>query len=89
MNGHYVGELAYYDTFSGLVPCKVTNVRRREDGRTRVSVKLTATRGTYRRGEEIPDLRPDYVVPRSSVRVRSGMYRIRNNYTWQPMGDEQ
>ena len=88
MNEHHAGELAYYDTFVGLVPCKVTKVWR-DNGHTLVSIKLTATRGAYKRGEEIADLRHDYVVPRSSVRVRSGMYRICNNYTWQPMKEER
>jgi hypothetical protein len=51
-----------------------------DTGRTRVVVKLTATRGAYTRGETIPGNHPDYVVPRSCVRVRSGQYRIRT--TW-------
>lgn len=83
---HHTGELAYLDTFSGMVPCKVVDITTErawmsDMERPVVVVKLTATRGAYRRGEVIP-MPPEHVVPRSSVRVRSGQYRIRNDYAW-------
>lgn len=41
-----VGTLAYLDTFAGLVPCKVQSLTE-----TVATVRVTATRGAYRRGE--------------------------------------
>ncbi len=85
MSIHTAGELAYLDTFAGLVPCKVTAVRVSSDEgyeRVRVSVKLTATRGAYRRGELIDNQDGAYVVPRCKVRVRDHKYRIRTDYAW-------
>ena len=74
---YHAGSLAYFDTFAGLVPCKVTRVS--EDGN--VEFRITDTIGAYKSGE-IRTERPRDVVPRKSVRVRSGMFFIRNNYRW-------
>lgn len=84
MTDHHVGELAYLDTFSGLVPCRVLGWVKEDPyfgDRDELQVKLTATRGAYRRGE-VSQWPVGTVVPRSSVRVRSGQYRIRNDYAW-------
>ena len=62
---------AYFDSFAGLVPCRVLSVA--TDG---VVVRLTAARGPYRRGEVLtwPHTR---IVSRKAV-YRSGYtYRIR------------
>ena len=79
------GSLAYYDTFSGLVPCKVLAVRDAADlsvpmrfellkggvsSRYKVDVRLTATRCAYRKGEVLTDLFAHDVVPREAVRFR-------------------
>jgi hypothetical protein len=42
---HYINELAYFDSFSGMIPCKVINI-----SNDKITVKLTGTRGAYKRG---------------------------------------
>lgn len=74
-----VGTLAYVDTFLGLVPCKVTAITDQT-----VTVRLTATRGTYQRGEILTERHP-WVIPRACVyrsRQHCGQERIRNAYRW-------
>ena len=67
------GVMAYLDTFSGLVPCRVESV----DDAGNVTVKLTGTRGAYKRGETLTGQRAGLsVVPRTAVFVRSGRYVI-------------
>ena len=77
--GHFAllpGMLAYVDTFdAGLVPCKVTDVR----GPGYVTVKVTATRKGWHRGECITATANDRratIIPRTAVHVRNGQYRI-------------
>jgi len=85
MRMHYAGELAYYDTFSGLVPCKVNKVMEGGTGQQTTSgliaVTLTADRGAYRRGEEIHAHARD-IIPREHVRTRSGKYTVHTGYYW-------
>lgn len=69
MNVLRTGDLAYFDTFSGLIPCKVlgiTGASGRASSSQTVRFKLTASRGAYRRGEY---LESDglHVIPRKSV----------------------
>lgn len=78
---HHEGELAYVDTFGPLLPCKVTGITT-----DMVTVRLTADRGAYRRGETLTE-RHGHVVPRASVHVRDGHYRIRDDYRWVPILD--
>lgn len=77
------GDLAYFDTFSGLVPCRIVSVTDRETyyGRveTDVVVKLTATRGAYLKGELVT-ADPAHVVPRQNVRRSGGHLRINTRY---------
>jgi len=67
------GILAYLDTFAGMIPCKVLRVTALEpihtDGTVlhEATVRLTAGRRAYRRGEEFTEL-AHHVVPRSAVR---------------------
>jgi hypothetical protein len=77
-----IGALAYWDSYTaGLVPCKVENVGAPNDyGQRAVFVRLTASRGIYKRGELIGDSARG-IVPRSAVYVRGGQYRIRS-YVW-------
>lgn len=59
------GDLAYADTFSGLIPCKVLSIRDVNS----VSIKLTAGRGPYRKGEVLTwDWK--WVVPRDAALFR-------------------
>ena len=70
---HYINELAYFDSFSGMIPCKVINI----ESDHKITVRITTNRGAYKTGE----LRIDntlHIVPRESVRKN----RIINNYQW-------
>ena len=81
-----VGTLAYFDTLcSGLVPCKVTEVREPGSGRQVTSgfvvAKVTAERGPYKRGELV-HASAAYVVPRKMVRRSRGRVVVGVNYGW-------
>lgn len=81
------GALAYADFFgAGLVPCKVLAVAEPGDGRHvtrgRVVVRLTATRGPWKRGEVLTVTGPD-AVPRDCVRTIGGRYQISTGYRWE------
>lgn len=67
------GDLAYLDTFSGLVPVKVLKVEEVEDTHldtmTLCTVQVTAPRRGYTRGEVIDRQRPGFsVVTRDQIR---------------------
>ena len=73
--------LAYLDTFSGPVPCKVTAITF-PGGITRLTIQLTATRGAYKRGE-ILDRHPYNVIPRNCLYRRRGSKHLRvRAYKW-------
>ena len=76
-NPNDLGNLAYYDSFNGLIPCKVTGY----DGYATVYFTVTANRGAYHKGEKLSGL-PAYVVPRKMVHIRDAQYLIRTSYTW-------
>ena len=61
--------LAYYDTFSGLIPCKVLQIT----GDT-CTIKLTAARGAYKRGEILTDTNRRYVWDRAKSFPKRGSY---------------
>ena len=69
------GDLAYYDCFLGLLPCKVTQ----QLGYGFTIIKFTSNRSktAYKKGkvETVPSNR---VVARKDVHVRNGKYVIRN-----------
>lgn len=70
-----VGCKAYLDSFSGLVACRVLAI-----GATGVNIEVTATRAkAYRRGERLFGVSALRVVPRKSVVIRNGQYRIREH----------
>jgi hypothetical protein len=64
------GMLAYYDTFAGLIPCKVTKVFK-DSGDCGTVVKaefiLTSDRQAYKKGEVLTDL-AFHVIPRKAIR---------------------
>lgn len=79
---------AFLDTFAGCIPCKVIAVNDDYAGNShfeghssscRVTVKLTAARGAYKRGEVIESTALN-VIPRSHVKGR----RIIGGYRWKP-----
>jgi hypothetical protein len=72
--------LAYIDSFAGLVPCRVTDVRDVRDPvlstiYRQVTATVTADRGAYKRGE-IVSLASHTIVPRTAVRRRKYSTRI-------------
>ena len=73
-----VGTLAYLDTYGAFVPVKVTGING-----PRVTGTVTAARPGYARGESVT-LDAAYFIPRTSVYTRSGMFRIRNDFQWDP-----
>ncbi|MEV6444737.1 hypothetical protein [Amycolatopsis sp. NPDC051716] len=77
------GDLVFLDSFSGLVPAKVTGYT----SWGHITVVVTAERGAYRRGERTT-FRPSGCVPRAHVRVRSGHYRIFGAWTFAELPDE-
>ena len=60
----------YFDSFCGLIPCQLVT-----RGDISSTVKLTASRPNYKRGEQIEVLNT-HLVERSRVYVRDGQYRI-------------
>ena len=79
------GSLAYFDCPAGLIPCKITAITGNPGPASSsqdVTITLTATRGAYPRGES-RTVWALHVVPRKSVFVRGGKYRI-HYYEVQP-----
>lgn len=70
------GALAFWDTFAGPVPCKVTAVRSDNPNDTRpaswqsVDIEVTASQGAYKAGEKHSGLWGLHVFPRSSLMKR-------------------
>lgn len=72
--------LAYLDSFSGLVPCRIIAVGDWSDRNSECRVQYTATRGPYKRGQfDTWPLRN--VVPRSAIRHRKYNTTIQT-YSW-------
>lgn len=69
--------LAYLDSFSGLIPCKVLRLVHSRC----LEIQITTTRGAYKRGDVL-EQSPHSVVPRSAVRLQAHTYRIRP-HKWQ------
>ena len=69
MNTLRTGDLAYYDSFTGLIPCKVLSIHGSSGVAStaqRVEVRLTAKRGGYDIGERVTTAGL-HVVPRNSA----------------------
>lgn len=74
------GALAYFDSFvAGLVPCKVLSIKGESAECARsdqeVTLKLTAARGPYKRGE-IMQSSALWVAPRDAIRRTKYSARI-------------
>lgn len=77
-----VGQLAYYDTFNGAIPCKVLHITGQSNqpiSSVDVKFKLTAARGAWKKGEIIT-CSSLWVFPRKARHQRNGVYRI-GHYT--------
>jgi hypothetical protein len=72
--------LAYFDSFAGLVPCRVIAVGDWSDNSSLANVQFTATRGAYKRGEVLTT-RLSRVVPRTAIRRRMGSTTVLP-YSW-------
>lgn len=86
MTIHTVGEPAYIDSFSGLIPCKVTEITRSHDPHTTirdtmVTVTVTANRGSYHEGDTTTRI-GSMIIPRSKVFLRTGQYHVHTDYVW-------
>jgi hypothetical protein len=82
---HRAGELAYLDSFGGMLPVTVVSVEQEGSGRIaagpgqgEITVRLNVTRGGYRKGEEITQ-KACNVVPRDHTRPRG---HINSDYRW-------
>lgn len=78
MNTLRVGDLAFFDSFSGMIPCKVTAITGQSgiaSTAQSVTATLTESRGAWKQGEQIM-LPAIHIVPRASVRYRYGIARI-------------
>jgi hypothetical protein len=78
-----IGDLIFLDSFSGLVPAKVTGYTPRGE----IAALVTATRGAYRRGEHTI-FTPSGCVPRAHVRVRCGQFRTIGAWIFDGLRDE-
>lgn len=65
---------AYFDSFSGLIPCKVLSVVKGEFG-IKVKVKLTKGQGSYKKFEKITESSL-HIIPRKSIKYYGGNARI-------------
>lgn len=79
------GTLAYFDSFSGMLPCKVVKVIQGGFGNSvsegQVEIVMTSTTKSYSRGERLV-LAAHLVVPRPHRIQRAHKYRINSNYYW-------
>ena len=78
--------LAYWDSFAGLIPCRVTRYDAAIDPYYPACVVaiLTADRGCYHKGEVIAQ-NTGAIWPRDCVRTKRGTYgqtRIVASYDW-------
>lgn len=77
-----LGDLAYLDTFAGMVPVKVIAAGFNSQGDAYMTYRITANRGAYKRGEQLAvwsSVSNRFrLVPRGSVRGQ----HIRNDWHW-------
>ena len=75
-----IGELAFWDTSCGMIPCKVLSVREDPTGK-KVKIRLTASRGAYKKGE-VREESTFWVVPRGNVRRHKNGIMIIGGWNW-------
>lgn len=74
------GTLAYFDSFSGMVPVKIVSIWRGDahcwpfDDRLQATFVVMATRGAYRRGAIVHFPVTRDVLPRAAVHTVGGTY---------------
>lgn len=87
-NTFHEGTPAYYDTFSGLIPCKVLEITQPAEGfrcgpYDAIRFKLTADRGAYKKGE-ILVADAAHVPPQKMIRKLRYSNRIITTYKYVP-----
>ena len=87
-NPFYEGTKAFYDTFAGMVPCVVIEVKEKVYGfftspRDSIVIKLTADRGAYKKGE-ILTVSAFCCPPRNMIHKMKYSSRIRTYYSYLP-----
>lgn len=73
------GELAYFDSFAGLIPCKVLSINGESgqaNSKQEVTFQITAPRGPYKRGELVRSS-ARWVIPRDAIKRRKHGTTIR------------
>jgi len=78
INEYTAKDLAYIDSFCGLIPCKVRAIF--EDSR-QVNVIVTVNRSGYKKGEIIISTF-DRIIPRKQVYTKNSQFYIHTNYVW-------
>lgn len=77
--------LAYFDSFHGLIPCRIERASVAPSGGWVFAVRFTSKRGAYQRGELFTEASALRIVPRGAVYVKrgtGGSWRIRP-YRWE------
>jgi len=87
-NVFHEGTAAYYDTFAGLIPCKVLAIEQAGYGfrcgpYNVIRFKLTADRGAYKKGE-ILTADAMRVPPQKMIRRRKYSSTIITGYKYEP-----
>ena len=69
-----IGELVYFDSFCGLVKCKIVDITHDSQ---KFTIKVTERKHRiYKLGELIESNRL-HTIPRNKIYMRSGIYHIR------------
>lgn len=77
---HKIGELAYFDSMTGLVPCKTIGLADTALGKL-ISIKVTANTRLYKRGETL-EFSEGHIVPRCNIRRRKYKTVIVGEWEW-------
>ena len=79
---HGIGENAFFDSFCGLVPCKVIGTPKEGDyNQPMLIIEITKTVGGYHKGEQVV-VKPIRTVPVDHVYLSDNQYRINPNFVW-------
>lgn len=83
---HLIGTPAYIDSFGGLVPCTVVEIRRTCEGHRigklgEIVVRIEKTKAGYKQGELVERVAA-HTPPRCCVSTFQGKQTIRTNYRY-------
>lgn len=85
-----IGTLAFFDSFAGLIPCRVESIHdtipagnslRGKTNQCVIRAKITANRGAYLKGDKIESTAL-HIIPRNHVSRRKYGARIIGGYSW-------